>query len=756
MGAILYKLSMGVYGTVLALVGFIATFEALILAIIGQRFNVDFYVARTFYYMCAPIIGWYIEMEGEEHLLNLQATGPAVILGNHQSMVDILYLGRMFPKQAAIMAKKSLKWVPGLGTFMMLSGSVFLDRKNNKSAVAMMNAAGDEMKRKKISVFVFPEGTRHLSDEPFLLPFKKGAFHMAIRAGVPIVPVVCENYSKLLKPGKYFRRGTLKLRVLPPVSTEGVTSENINELIEKVQTQMLSALKDISVPAPASPVSSTATIVDRASKGKSVTQTNAVEDSDASDETEVEENVSESDGEVPASKPGKIALAMVSDFFHPDVGGVEGHIYSLSVEMARRGHKVIVITHHHGRRVGIRYLAPGIKVYHVPFVPLASSASLPNYLLFLPYFRSIILRERIQLVHGHGTLSSLAHEAMHHGPLFGVRTVFTDHSLFGFADTVGVLTNKLLASALRTADAVICVSNTGRENTVLRAELPPERVNVIPNALVPSQFEPAHPPREPESYITIVVISRLVYRKGIDLLVASAPAICDLFPRVRFLVGGDGPKMVDLLQMREKYELQDRIELVGSVRPSDVHGLLTRGQIYLNTSLTEAFGISIIEAACSGLFVVATRVGGVPEILPADMIEFARADEDDVIRALSHAIQTVQSGQHDPITAHERVKTMYSWAAVAERTEQVYERVFKTPQKSSFERLAAHFAGGPVFGPILCAILAVQWWFLWFLEIVLPREGIDDVMADWDAARFADAVEREKKAAKMVEADAAE
>lgn len=56
--------------------------------------------------------------------------------------------------------------------------------------------------------------------------------------------------------------------------------------------------------------------------------------------------------------------------------------------------------------------------------------------------------------------------------------------------------------------------------------------------------------------------------------------------------------------------------------------VLSRGQIYLNTSLTEAFGISIIEAASSGLFVVATKVGGVPEILPDNMIEFCRADED--------------------------------------------------------------------------------------------------------------------------------
>jgi phosphatidylinositol glycan class A protein len=130
-------------------------------------------------------------------------------------------------------------------------------------------------------------------------------------------------------------------------------------------------------------------------------------------------------------------------------------------------------------------------VYHIPHVTIASSASLPNYLLFLPYIRTIFLREGIDVVHGHATLSSLAHEAIHHAPLFGVRTCFTDHSLFGFDEAGPILTNKLLASALRNVDAAICVSNTGRENTALRAEIEPERVNVIPNALVPSQFEPS-------------------------------------------------------------------------------------------------------------------------------------------------------------------------------------------------------------------------------------------------------------------------
>jgi phosphatidylinositol glycan class A protein len=181
-----------------------------------------------------------------------------------------------------------------------------------------------------------------------------------------------------------------------------------------------------------------------------------------------------------------------------------------------------------------------------------------------------MIRENIDLVHGHGTLSSLAHEAMYHSHLLGIRSVFTDHSLFGFGDAVGVLTNKLLAGALRNVDGVICVSNTGyvsssdrgtllkgrRENTVLRAQLDPNLVYVIPNALIADQFKPSP-----------------VYRKGIDLLVASAPTICDLFPEVRFVVGGDGPKMVELEQMREKYRLQDRITLLGSIKPHDVQSV---------------------------------------------------------------------------------------------------------------------------------------------------------------------------------------
>ena len=100
-------------------------------------------------------------------------------------------------------------------------------------------------------------------------------------------------------------------------------------------------------------------------------------------------------------------------------------------------------------------------MYHIPLPVLVSGATLPNYLTFLPWLRPILLREHITLIHGHASLSSLAHEAILYSHLFGIRTVFTDHSLFALDDATGILTNKLLAAALRNVGGVICVSHTG-------------------------------------------------------------------------------------------------------------------------------------------------------------------------------------------------------------------------------------------------------------------------------------------------------
>lgn len=93
-----------------------------------------------------------------------------------------------------------------------LSGAVFINRKNRKDAVAAMQQVGVDMKKKGVSLWIFPEGTRYSHEEPTLLPFKKGAFHLAIQAQAPIVLVVCENYNRLFDGQTRFDGGRLKIK----------------------------------------------------------------------------------------------------------------------------------------------------------------------------------------------------------------------------------------------------------------------------------------------------------------------------------------------------------------------------------------------------------------------------------------------------------------------------------------------------------------------------------------------------------------
>ncbi|KAJ3828667.1 hypothetical protein F5880DRAFT_1472127 [Lentinula raphanica] len=211
------------------------------MSVTGYRYDVNWVIARTFYAVAGAVMDIKVEVEGEEHML----TRPAVLLSNHQTMLDILFVGRMMPKRTSILSKKSLQYTP-LGPFMIMSGAVFIDRGNNARAVRSLEAAGQLMKDRKISIWIYPEGTRHLSKEPDLLPFKKGAFHLALQSGIPIVPIVTENYWRIYREG-FFGTGVVKIRVLPPISTEGLTNNDVPELAERVRDQMLNALRDISV-----------------------------------------------------------------------------------------------------------------------------------------------------------------------------------------------------------------------------------------------------------------------------------------------------------------------------------------------------------------------------------------------------------------------------------------------------------------------------------------------------------------------------
>ncbi|KAF2743368.1 acyltransferase-domain-containing protein [Sporormia fimetaria CBS 119925] len=174
-------------------------------------------------------------------------TRPAVFVGNHQTELDVLMLGCMFPKYTSVTAKKSLKYYPFLGWFMALSKTVFIDRANRATARAAFDTAAHTIRSERQSVFIFPEGTRSYATKPELLPFKKGAFHLAIQAQVPIVPVVVGTYSHVLNiKDKIVRPGTVDISVLPPIPTTGMTRADADKLTTRTRDAMLEELVRLS------------------------------------------------------------------------------------------------------------------------------------------------------------------------------------------------------------------------------------------------------------------------------------------------------------------------------------------------------------------------------------------------------------------------------------------------------------------------------------------------------------------------------
>lgn len=182
---------------------------SILLRVVNQHGSGQWAAGRIFKYLMALTTGitFYV-IDPSRHLDTVR---PAVFIGNHQSELDVLMLGCIFPKHCSITAKKSLKSWPFLGWFMSLSLTIFIDRKNSKDARQAMSGAAQEMKDRRQSVYMFPEGTRSYAKDPSLLPFKKGAFHLAVQAGVPIVPVVVANYSNVL----YLKDFTFKAGKIP-------------------------------------------------------------------------------------------------------------------------------------------------------------------------------------------------------------------------------------------------------------------------------------------------------------------------------------------------------------------------------------------------------------------------------------------------------------------------------------------------------------------------------------------------------------
>lgn len=424
----------------------------------------------------------------------------------------------------------------------------------------------------------------------------------------------------------------------------------------------------------------------------------------------------------PSGACPRLNICMISDFFWPAVGGVETHIYQLSHELVRRGHKVIVVTHAYEERSGVRYLTNSVKVYYLPLRPFVRNTTVPIPFATFPLLRNILIREQIQVVHGHAAGSTLAQECVFHSRTMGYPTCLTDHSLYQFFRAADTAIHKVMQLTVSDIGQVICVSHTAKENTVLRTGLNPSKVSVIPNGIAWSEFTPDLTRRSPDR-VVVVVVSRLVYRKGVDLLRHVIPAVCAKHASVDFLVAGDGDRAIEIEEMRERLSLDGRVRMLGEVRHDQVRDVLCKGHIFLNCSLTEAFCMAIVEAASCGLLVVTTNVGGITEVLPGDLSILCEPSVVSLCLGLDHALSRLP--EFDALSAHKLMKGKYSWSDVARRTEVVYKNIYASTPLPLAQRLHRLYDNGPVAGKLFLAMGVVSFLLWKAMCYIWPVHSID-------------------------------
>ncbi|MBL4822191.1 MAG: 1-acylglycerol-3-phosphate O-acyltransferase [Colwellia sp.] len=157
------------------------------------------------------ILGFDVEVRIPESVKNI---GPVIYVANHQNSYDVFTMANAVQPSTVSVGKKSLKWIPIFGQMYWLTGNILIDRNNTSKAMGFINLTAAKIKEKKLSIWMFPEGTR--SRGRGLLPFKTGAFRTAALANVPIVPICASNQEGTIKLGRW-NNGKIIIEFLDPI-----------------------------------------------------------------------------------------------------------------------------------------------------------------------------------------------------------------------------------------------------------------------------------------------------------------------------------------------------------------------------------------------------------------------------------------------------------------------------------------------------------------------------------------------------------
>jgi 1-acyl-sn-glycerol-3-phosphate acyltransferase len=209
---------------------------AIVAGVVTGRTTVVFRLGRVWARAHLKVMGIAPVYTGLEHA---EGVAPRIFLANHLSALDIWVLAAVLPVTTRFVSKRTIFWIPVLGQAMAVAGFIPIDRRDRASAIRSLSRAAVPI-RGGASVILFPEGTR--SRDGRLARFKRGAFHLALDAGVPVVPVAISGTFQVIRPRSLIvRPGPVHVSFAPPIDAAAYAGD-LDGLIARVRSDIASRL----------------------------------------------------------------------------------------------------------------------------------------------------------------------------------------------------------------------------------------------------------------------------------------------------------------------------------------------------------------------------------------------------------------------------------------------------------------------------------------------------------------------------------
>jgi len=372
-------------------------------------------------------------------------------------------------------------------------------------------------------------------------------------------------------------------------------------------------------------------------------------------------------------------VVMLSNSFPPEIGGIQEHVSNLAQTLARQGHQLKIVTVRRNKSERVRDKFAGLDVVRVPQLNLPKTLTSQYLAITTALLIAMRLRGQADVVHYH-TFWPDAFTAFVVNKF--VPTVYTAHESRFLLMAEQPRSRRWLKLALRPFQGILAPSTELLEVT-RQLGVSTEKSAFIANAVDAKKFRPGVSGEKvrarygvPVNHCLILCPRRLVPKNGLEFLIESLPSIRQRFSDVSVLIAGDGPEREKLEARVRQLGLDDSVIFAGSQNNDALPEFYAAADIVAIPSLKEATSIAGLEAMASACAVVATNVGGLPEIIEdgvSGMLVTPR-DPEALARAIMRLIETPELRRQLGLAARARVEQKFTWEQVASETTRAYER----------------------------------------------------------------------------------